>query len=116
MSNAIRQKIEAQIITKAGQDAAFRARLLADPKAVYSEELAKLQPGATLPATVNIQVVEETPTTLYLVLPLNPSTTQGVLTEEELEAIAGGTTLYGNVTHPHIWSIGPEADPITGTP
>jgi hypothetical protein len=90
MSAVNRHDLEAQIITKARQDETYRQRLLADPKAVYSEELAKLQPGATLPATVSIQVVEETATTLYLVLPSNPDTTQGVLTEEELEAIAGG--------------------------
>jgi hypothetical protein len=95
MINTIRQKVEAQIIAKAWQDAAFRARLLADPKAVYGEELAKIQPGATLPATLSIQVVEETPTTLYLVLPIDPDAAEGVLTEEELEAIAGGIPWMG---------------------
>jgi hypothetical protein len=84
MSDPSRIELEAQIIAKAWKDAAFKQRLLADPKAVYAEIL-----GQTLADNLEIKIVEETPTTLYLVLPENPDAS-GELSDEELDTVAGG--------------------------
>jgi hypothetical protein len=43
---------------------------------------------------VEIQVVEETPTTAYLVLPAGPVRAGQELSDQELEAVAGGWTAY----------------------
>lgn len=53
--------------SKAMQDEAFKQVLLANPKAVLSEEL-----GKAIPDNVKITVVEETADTRYLVLPPQP--------------------------------------------
>lgn len=67
-------------------DEMFRRNLLDDPKSAIEEET-----GAKLPEGVEIRVVEETPDTIYLVLPPRAWTSQeGELSERELEAIAGG--------------------------
>ena len=52
---------------KAMQDEAFKQALLADPKAVLSEEL-----GEAIPENVEVTVVEETADTRYLVIPPQP--------------------------------------------
>jgi hypothetical protein len=69
------------------QDDAFRQRLLADPKAVVEEEL-----GTRLPERIRVSAVEESADIIYLVLPSSsPVGREGEeLSEEELEAVAGG--------------------------
>ena len=58
-----RYEIERKLIQRSG-DEGFRQRLLADPHAALEEEL-----GARLPKEVEVRAVEETPDTIYLVLP-----------------------------------------------
>jgi hypothetical protein len=71
-----------KVIAKAWSDAAFKQRLVSDPKAALAEL------GITgLPAELEIKVVENTPSAVYLVLPPAPP---GELSESELDAIAGG--------------------------
>ena len=83
--------LEAHLIARAWRDEAFKQELLRDPKAALARELARIAPGATLPEQVEIHVVEETPTTRYLVLPSKPVTEVGeVLSDVDLEPIAGG--------------------------
>ena len=53
--------------SKAMQDEAFKQSLLADPKAVLSEEL-----GQAIPENIEVSVVEETSDTRYLVIPPQP--------------------------------------------
>ena len=67
------------ILGKAADDAAFRTRLVADPKAVLIEEL-----GVNLPDSFAISVHEDSSTHVNLVLPLNSE-----LDANELKAIAG---------------------------
>ena len=90
-----RSEFEAQIVAKAWQDEAYRKELLADPKAVLERELQAIAPDAKLPAHVNVKVVEEDPSTVYLVLPVNPKTIEEnrELSVEELESVAGGVIL-----------------------
>lgn len=83
--------LEAQLITRAIQDAAFREKLVADPKAVLAEQ------GLEVPDDVQITVFQESPTQYYLVLPaLESSSAPGAvaeLSDAELEAVAGGANL-----------------------
>jgi hypothetical protein len=64
-----RRDLEAQLTARAWKDQAFRQRLLDNPKSVVEEELARWQIEAGLPDALEIRVLEETPTTLYLVVP-----------------------------------------------
>ena len=82
------------------KDEAFRQHLLRDPKQTVEREL-----GLTLPEGVTVQIYEEAPTTLHLVLPMKPLTAQlQELSDEELKEIAGGDAVYGSQNHPHMWS------------
>ena len=63
------------------EDPDFRARLLANPRATIENDT-----GLVFPEGCEINVVEDTPTTTTLVLPV--STPE--LTEQQLEAVVGG--------------------------
>jgi Nitrile hydratase, alpha chain len=79
------RELEAQVLAQAVQDPAFRARLLADPKAVFAEM------GLNIPPEVKIQVVQETAEQYYLVLPAAAARRAGAsLSDAELEQVAGG--------------------------
>ncbi|MEH1770608.1 NHLP leader peptide family RiPP precursor [Nostoc sp.] len=80
-----RQDIEARIIAKAWKDEAYKQELLTNPKAVIEREF-----GVEFPADVNVQILEENPTSLHFVLPVSPVSIAQDLSEEQLEAIAGG--------------------------
>jgi hypothetical protein len=84
-----RNEMQAQLVERAGRDQAFRQELIANPKAVIAREF-----GLQIPATVEIRVVEETPTTAYLVLPAAPLRAGQQLSEQEMEAVAGGSTAW----------------------
>lgn len=67
-------------------DPAFRERLVADPHGAVQDEL-----GVPLPSEVRVTVLQETPDTLYLVLPSTSETPPGrELSDAELGAVAGG--------------------------
>jgi flagellar basal body rod protein FlgC len=80
------------------QDEDFRQRLLSDPKGAIEEEL-----ETRLPQEVQVQAVEESAETIYLVLPPAPSRAneQGEveLSDRELEGVAGAGT-WGDCTLP----------------
>jgi hypothetical protein len=84
-----RRDMEADIIARALKDEGFARQLRADPKAVIEREV------GTLPEGIEVKVVEETPSTLYLVLPAHPSPGRQ-LSEEDLERVAGGA--YNELT------------------
>ncbi len=81
-----RQDLEALLVAKAWNDEAFKEKLLKNPKAVIEEEL-----GSPLPETINVRILEETEDTIYISLPKKPEESSSEeLSEEELEAVAGG--------------------------
>ncbi len=87
-NNPTRQELEAQIIAKAWQDEAFKQELVSNPKATVIRELGL----ENAPDNLDIKVIEENPTTLYIVLPMKPNVdvAGGELSEQELETVAGG--------------------------
>jgi nitrile hydratase alpha subunit len=77
--------LEAGVIARAVRDPAYRARLLADPKAVFADL------GLSVPPEVRIQALEETAGQYYLVLPAVAERPSGAsLSDAQLEAVAGG--------------------------
>lgn len=87
------QEMRRRLIERSTQDEGLRQRLLEDPKGTVEQEL-----GASLPEEVEIRAVEETPETIYLVLPPRASGAAsggGELSDRELEAVAGGWDMPG---------------------
>ena len=78
-----RQDLEAKIVARAWADEGFRQRLKTDPRGTVSEET-----GISVPESVQIEVVEETPETAYLVIPMN----RIAVSDEELELASGGNS------------------------
>ena len=77
-------ELKDRILSKAGENSDFRARLIADPKAVISAET-----GQTIPDSFDVVVHEDSATTTHLVLSPSPK-----LTEAELENVAGGVFIW----------------------
>ncbi len=77
-------EIQTRLIGRAAIDPNFREQLLTNSRAAIEKEL-----GITLPPNLEIQVVEETPTKLCLVLPMKQETHQ--LSDVELKAVVGGS-------------------------
>ena len=73
-------EMRAKIVGKAAGDAEFRARLLGDPKGAVEQEL-----GVTIPASLSIEVHEQSAEAVHLVLPPDSR-----LNEGDLQAVAGG--------------------------
>ncbi|WP_017740065.1 NHLP leader peptide family RiPP precursor [Scytonema hofmannii] len=83
-----RFEFEQKLIQRAWEDENFKQELLSNPKAVYARES-----GEELPNDLKIEVIQETGNKVYLMLPNNPAsaiTNEGELSEEALEAVAGG--------------------------
>jgi len=76
------QNVYQELMLKAATDDVFREALLRDPKATLVSLF-----GAPIPEGLNINVVENTSTELTLVIPPKLS---DVLSEEELDEVAGG--------------------------
>jgi Nitrile hydratase, alpha chain len=81
-----RREPAAGLLERAAKDDAFRRALVEDPSGTLEREL-----GVRLPAGVRLTVLEETATNRYLVLPPDPLRPAGELSEEELDAVAGGS-------------------------
>lgn len=67
------QELREQVIEKAWTDSNFKKKLLADPKAAIQEAF-----GVAIPDEYQLQVLEETDDTLYLVLPQSPASASNV--------------------------------------
>jgi hypothetical protein len=103
------RELEAHLIARAWKDEAFKQELLSNPTAVVERELRELSPGATLPQYVQIHVLEETPTTRYLVLPPRPSAVADAaqLSDQELAQVAGsGVKIEIQTPNTYCWTGG----------
>lgn len=78
-----RKDLEFHLITRTLKDENFRRAFVSNPKEVIENEL-----GNKLPEALEINILQETEDTLYMVLPCNPY--EG-LSEEELKASLGMT-------------------------
>ena len=83
-----REELAPRLVQKAQDDPDFRQRLLDNPRQVVEEHL-----GGEVPDYMEINVVEETPTRVYIVL---PPETQRELSDEDLDSVAGGTGYHGD--------------------
>jgi hypothetical protein len=87
--------VQEQIINKALEDETFRLELLNNPKDALKREL-----GITFPEGVSVQVYQNTPTTLHLMVPPQPQSGKlRDLSDEDLEQIAGGRANICYCTH-----------------
>jgi hypothetical protein len=74
------------VIVRAIEDDVFKQELVSQPHAAIEREL-----GVTLPQGSELRVLEQEDNIRYLVLPMQPDSLEGdELSEEELEAVAGG--------------------------
>ena len=81
-----RAEMERRLIERSLDDNVFRQQLLANPRAIIEREI-----GTQFPEDLRVVVVEETDDTVYLVLPSTSRVGEGGdLTDQELEAVAGG--------------------------
>ncbi len=76
-------KMGQQLLARAMKDETFRQELLTNPKMLIEHEL-----GVTLPQDVTIQVHEDTPTTIHLVLPRWQFRAVEELSDADLEHVA----------------------------
>lgn len=87
------EEVKKEIASKAGQDAAFRASLLNDANGSIETEYG-LPKGAL--SKLSIKIVEEGPNTIVVPIPPNRSSME--LTDDQLEAVAGGLAFSVAVT------------------
>jgi len=99
------QQFQDRVIAKAMEDPAYKQRLLSNPKAVLEEEL-----GEKLPADLTVQVLQQSPKQLYLLLPIDIDelVRDGVISESELEAVAGGSFFLVSLASPYIAKQSPK--------
>jgi hypothetical protein len=95
-----RAEMERTLVQRSLEDEDFRQRLLDDPKGTVEQELA-----TQLPEDVEVRVVEESAQTIYLVLPSASAVGEGgELSDEALEAVAGGGATDAGATCAGDWS------------
>jgi hypothetical protein len=80
-----RRDLEAKIVARAWSDDDFKAKFLADPKAMFEEHL-----GTKLPETLTMTAHEETADAIHFVIPAKPQIDLDELSDEDLERVAGG--------------------------
>ncbi|BAI74515.1 nitrile hydratase (plasmid) [Azospirillum sp. B510] len=87
-----RRELEAKIVARAWSDDDFKAKFLADPKAMFEEHL-----GTKLPETLVMTAHEETPDTIHFVIPAKPRIDLDELSDEDLEKVAGGVDFVTSI-------------------
>ena len=73
----------ADLFAACWKDEALKQRFMSDPKAVLAEH------GMDVPDGIDVNVVENTDTTLYITMPVKPSGSMH-LADDELSNAAGG--------------------------
>lgn len=79
------KKLETDIIGLAWKDAGFRRLLVSNPREALEERF-----NIQFPAGFNLNVVEETASSLHFVLPYNASD-KNELSDDDLDNVAGGS-------------------------
>ena len=80
----------AELFAACWKDDALKARFMADPKAVLAER------GIDMPDNIDVKVVENSEHHLHITMPPAPAG-HNLLSEEELNAAAGGYACYANI-------------------
>lgn len=86
------KKVKTEVAAQALQDPDFRAALLKDPKAALAEEYG-LEPSFF--AKFNVRIVAEGENELVITIPA--ASAEGELTDDQLEAVAGGAAFIAAV-------------------
>lgn len=74
------------MLSRAGEDPDFRARLLSEPEATLKQEY-----GFAVPDGMRLKVIEDSRTTSHLALPPNPQ-----LSLDEMRTVSGGIGTVDN--------------------
>jgi len=99
-----RRELETKIIVKAWENEEFRTRFLAEPKAMFEERL-----GVKLPERLTITAHAEDAEHLHLVIPAKPAVDMDELSDEDLERIAGGTSVIASAVTSALLLLAVEA-------
>ncbi len=83
----------AKLIAKAWSDEAFKERLLSDSRTVLEGE------GISVPPGVDVKVVEQTDTQLFMVIPKKPVSAGVVYLDERTAAFLCGPVMSGAFSH-----------------
>ena len=95
-----RTEIERRLIQRSMEDEEFRQRLLDDPKGTAEQEL-----ETQLSEDVEVRVLQESPQSIYLVLPFVPTVGEGgELSDQDLEAVAGGSSSQSGACTECAWT------------
>jgi len=95
----IRHEIETALVNRAATDQDFKTELTANPKKAIGETY-----GLRFGDNVRVVVHEESPDELHLVLPVQFRLSEGELSDQHLEAVAGGTAIVSSAADLNIAS------------
>jgi hypothetical protein len=94
-----RASLEARLVARAWENENFKQELLSNPKAVWERES-----GQKAPEDLEIAVLEESPSRLYILLPQKPAEIEEFeeMSDLALEAIAGGAIIVKGLGKNHV--------------
>ena len=90
--------LKSRIIAAALTEPAFRDKLVREPRAAISARF-----KVTLPAKLQVEVLQDTPDKVTIVLPLLPGS--GQLPDELLDAVSGGAAQCSNSSPAGLMSV-----------
>ena len=103
-----KEDLQSRIIQRAAQDPSFRQALISNPRQAIQQEA-----GVEIPASVQIEVVEQTPNKIILTLPAAQGQARGELSDQELGAVAAGGTWATSCHRSDLTCWGPTCNTST---